>query len=179
MKMLGILLAVVLSAGTAFGVVDTSFSPFRETVQNRIKVLESGTVSGEGTSSLRVARALYSVANDGGNSGRTYNLGVFLPQKSVIIRSFYRIDTAFAQTGTVQNTGTLAIACEDSGNILSATSSLSGVTAGNMRNANVSGPTPEAFVSGIANSCNISVTVAGANYTAGKLTLWVQYITQE
>lgn len=178
MKIFSFLLATLLVATNAFA-LDASWSPFREKVAQRVEALESGTVSGEGISPLRVARALYNVSVDGGNSGVTYPLGVYLPAKSVLMKAFYRVDTMFAQSGTVQNTGTIAIACEDSGNILTATSALSGMTAGNMRMANVSGSTPEAYVSGIANTCNIAVTVARANYTAGKLTLWIEYVTHE
>ena len=168
MKMISMLVALVLMSLTAFA-VDTTWSPFRDKTMARVEALENS----------KTQRVIYNVATTGGNSGVTYSLGKTLPAKSVIMKAFYRIDTMFAQSGTVQNTGTIAFACEDSGNILSATSTLSGMTAGNMRMGNVSGATPEVWVSGIAAQCNLAVTVARANYTAGKLTMWIEYITQE
>lgn len=177
MKLFSFLLATMLIAGQAFA-LDASWSPFREKVAARIEALESGTVSGEGISPLRVARAIYSVSADGGNSGVTYPLGVYLPARSLLLKGWYRVDATTAQSGTVQNTGTLAIGCEDSGNILNA-QTISGVTTGTVQFLNMSGAATTAFVSGIANTCNIAVTVARANYTAGKITLWIEYVTHE
>lgn len=115
----------------------------------------------------RTARAVYDVAVHGGSVG-DHGLGVFLPAKAVITRSYLRIDTSFTDVGSA----TVALSCEDANNIKTATdfTGLSGLVEGESTGA------ASAFKQSIANKCEITATVAGGLQSTGKATVWVDYV---
>lgn len=126
----------------------------------------------EGAFGMKVVRFVYDVAGDGGTSGNTYDLGADLPAGAVIIRSYTKVITEFAGTGT------LALTCEDAGNIKVATDFV-GTSANTFVEGKSTGAA-SAFVRDIAADCNISATIAGGSVlTAGKLLGWVEYIVED
>lgn len=120
----------------------------------------------------RVAKAIYDVALHGGASS-AHALGVDIPDNAVITRSYMYINTAF--TGS-DSTPTLAIGCQAAANLRaaaqltgwSATSLIDGVSTG-----------ASSVFQKITEPCTITATGAVLPFTAGKLTLWVEYLLAE
>lgn len=107
----------------------------------------------DGNYGLKVAKASFSFA-DGDLAVGAHSLGVALPAKALIIRSWIRVITQLSDTGTC----TLAISCEDANNIKTATD-----ITGSAANAIVEGQSTgagSAFIQSIASACNITATVA-------------------
>lgn len=134
-----------------------------------------GDYGSVGNGALRYARFIYDVSSgDYGsstvNSG-AHSLGVKLPAKAVIYRTWFQIVTPFVGGGTV------AFSCEDANNILTAedlTNDSAGFKAGNASTGDIA-----QFTGGIANECWITATVAGVDQTAGRLVGWVLYLIGE
>lgn len=139
-------------------------------IVNESGKLVEGRRGVDGHSALRIARAEYDVATDGGTVG-TYDLGIDLPANAMIMQSWFYIDTAFVDSGA----GTVALHCEDAGNIKAATD-LTAISTGVLTNGIQVGFDDITTVStGIAAACDVTATVAGVDQTAGKLTLWLLY----
>lgn len=123
----------------------------------------------------KVARASYSsvgVQTIAGVIG-DHKLGVFLPKNAIITRSYIYIKTAFTDNGA----GTIALTCEDAGNIKAATDLTS-----QSADALVEGETTGAattFKKSIAAGCEITATLAGASVSTGKLDVWVEYVVSD
>lgn len=116
---------------------------------------------------VRVARATYDTAASNGTIG-AHALGVTLPAKAVMLGGVIQIVTQFQDSGS----GTVALHCEDAGNIKAAT--------------DITGSAAQALIAtetmplgAIGSACNITATVAGAEQTAGKLILMVYYVVGE
>lgn len=125
----------------------------------------------DGLHSQRVARATLNCASSGCSVG-AHTLGVTLPAKALITRSYIYVVTQMADTGTC----TVAFHCEDSGNIKTATD-LTGSAAGAFIEGASTGAVSTA-VSGIASACVITATVADGGScvpTAGKIIAFVEY----
>lgn len=116
----------------------------------------------------RTVRGVYDVAVNGGGIG-PHSLSVALPAKAIIKRSWYQIGTQFTDSGS----GTVAISCEDAGNILPATD-ITGQAAGTLHDGASTGSLAT-MVQGIASNCDLVATVAGAAQTAGRLVVFVEY----
>lgn len=131
-------------------------------------------VGAEGNQLLRLARAEYDVSSDGGTIG-AHGLGVYLPAKALIIRSFFRIDTVFSDSGA----GTVALSCEDADNLYAA-ADITGNSTGVLVTGVQDGFDDLSTVgSGIAARCEITATVATADQDAGKLTKYILYMIHE
>jgi hypothetical protein len=120
----------------------------------------------------RTARVTYDVSVDGGEVG-AHALGVSLPANSIITRSWFYTVTQFTDGGS----GTVALSCEDAGNIYAAAD-----ITGNSAGAFVTGVQDDAignFTGSIAASCEVTATVATAEQTAGKLILFIRYVVVE
>lgn len=126
----------------------------------------------EGISNLRIARVTYDVATDLGTVG-AHALGVTLPAKAIIVRSWFFVDTQFVDGGV----GTVALHCEDANNIKTATD-ITGSAAGAFVEGQSTGAA-SAFVGSIAAACEVTATVAGADQTAGKLTAFIEYVVTD
>jgi hypothetical protein len=146
-------------------------APYQPEIDSRFDALEGPvSTSPSGISSLHLATAVYNVAVNGGTS-TAHDLGVSLPAGAVIVRSFYDVNTIFADDNAI---ATLAVSCETANNI---------VTAAAVR---ASGP-HEGVSTGastvfkkITAACPITATPAVAPFTAGKATIFVEYvITQQ
>jgi hypothetical protein len=180
--------ALVLLVALAIDLFGGAYShaqetPYQPEVSKRFKTVEAEvdvlqalpaaqSYTAEGISNLRVARFNYSVATDGGTIG-AHNLGVALPAKAVIVRSWFRVDTQFVDAGS----GTVALSCEDANNIKTATD-ITGSSAGAFVEGQSTGAA-SAFIASIGAACNITATVAGADQTDGKLTGFVEYVVHD
>lgn len=111
----------------------------------------------------------YSVAKHGGAVG-AHNLGVKLPAKAIITRSYLQIGQQFAAAST---SATIALHCETANNIKTATD-LSAEVAGALVEGASTGAA-SAFKA-ITNECEIKATVATLPFTAGAIKGWVEYV---
>lgn len=167
-----------LIAGAAIAPIPTNAVPssFRKTVTTKINqliALPSATdYDAEGIAAQRVARFEYDTATDGGSIG-AHGLGVTLPAKSIITRSFFYIQSQFADSAS----GTVALSCEDANNIKTATD-ITGSSAGAIIEGESTGAA-SAFKASIAADCEITATVADSAQSSGKLTGWVTYVVHE
>jgi hypothetical protein len=136
--------------------------------------LSDATSGQEGAFVQKTVRFVYDGATDGYTSA-AHGLGVYLPARAVITRSYFKIITQFADSGTT----TLALHCEDANNIKTATD-----ITGSSADAFVEGQSTgaaSAFVRGISAPCEITATPAGAANNllqAGKLVGWVTYVLE-
>jgi hypothetical protein len=140
---------------------------------NQVAVASQST---SGISTLKVARFTWDCGSGSGCPIGATALDAALPAKAVIIRSWLRVTTQFADTGTC----TIAISCEDANNIKTATD-ITGSAAGAFIEGQSTGAA-SAFIASIAAACTITGTVADGGScvpTAGKLTGWVMYVTHD
>jgi len=125
--------------------------------------------SSDGKNIVRVVRAnLDCTASD--CSAGTVSMVQTLPAKALIKKAWYYVEEQFVDGGA----GTLAIHCEDAGNILAAADATADLVG-----ASVDGAPDGAganMVAGIAAECTITATIATAEQTAGILTLYVEYM---
>jgi len=172
--LMSLMIATVVSAQTTSSQLTELFSPFKPKVMQKLFKLEDVSATAEyatkeGHFQVRVAKAIYDVGTDGGTIAAR-GLGVFLPAKALIKQAWFYTDAQFVDAGS----GTVALHCEDAGNIFAAAditgnavaTIVSGVQTGTAANMSKA----------IAATCEITATVAGAAQTAGKLTLWVEYV---
>lgn len=126
----------------------------------------------DGNYGVKVAKATYSYA-DGDLAVGAHGLGVSLPAKAIIIRSWMHVDTQQADTGTC----TMAVSCEDANNIKTATD-LSGSAADALIEGASTGAA-SAFTKAIGAACEITMTVADGGScvpSAGKGSVYVMYV---
>lgn len=126
----------------------------------------------EGLGVQRVAVFDYDFDVDGGAIS-TIATGVNLPANAIIEQCWFRVETQLVDAGS----GTLAVQCEDAGNIFAAAD-----FTGNADGAIVAGAplgTVATMVDDIAASCDISFVIAGAALTAGKLRGYCKYVAHE
>lgn len=128
-------------------------------------------ITTDGTVMARWARVTYDVATDGGTGA--IGLGVYLPAKSLIKRTIYRVQQQFTDSGA----GTVAVSCEDAGNIIAA-ADITGLAAGTI-GAGVATGSAATMIDDIAAECQITATVTGATQTAGKLNIFVEYLVHD
>ena len=132
-------------------------------------VVESDVIAqAEGLNIGRLAIFDYDFAVDGGAIG-TITTGVNLPIKAIIEKCWFRVETQLVDAGS----GTLAVQCEDAGNILAAADQ-TGVASGAFLAATIVG-TAATMVDDIAAACDISFVIAGAALTAGKMRGYCRY----
>jgi hypothetical protein len=137
-------------------------------------VTTSGNTTGDGNYNLQIAKASFSFA-DGDLAVGAHGLGVSLPAKAVIIRSWLHITTQFVDSGTC----TYAISCEDANNIKTATD-ISGTAADGLIEGESTGAA-SAFKKSIAATCEITGTMADGGScvpSAGAGQVFVEYVVQ-
>ena len=136
----------------------------------QVKVDASGQV--EGLNSQGLAIFDYDFDVDGGAIG-SITTGVTLPAKAIITDCYFRVETQGVDAGS----GTLAVSCEDAGNIFAAAD-----FTGNAAGSFVAGAplgTVASMVDDIAAACDITWTIATAALTAGKFRGYCQYSVHE
>ncbi len=127
--------------------------------------------SADGLHAKRIARATLNCAASGCSVG-AHSLGVSLPAKALITRSYIYVVTQLSDTGTC----TVAISCEDANNIKTATD-ITGTAAGGLIEGQSTGAA-STFVGSIAATCAITATVADGGScvpVAGKAIVFVEY----
>lgn len=137
-------------------------------------VVSMSDTSSDGNYALKVAKASYSF-DDGDLAVGAHGLGVSLPAKAVIIRSWIHVTLQQVDTGTC----TMAFSCEDANNIKTATD-LSGSAADALVEGESTGAA-SAFKKSIAATCEITLTVADGGScvpSAGSGQVFVEYVTQ-
>ena len=156
---------------------DVTISNTGVTAIGSAKVLETMVVGqgSDGLSFTRLARASFSFA-DGDLDVGAHGLGVSLPAKAIITRSYIRVGTQLADKGTC----TLAISCEDANNIKTATD-ITGSSGGAFIEGESTGAA-SAFKASIAATCEITATVADGGScvpSAGTGTVFVEYAVHD
>lgn len=135
-------------------------------------VVSISNTTTDGLYAVKVAKATYDFA-DGDLAVGAHSLGVALPAKALIIRSWMHVDTQQSDTGTC----TMAVSCEDANNIKTATD-LSGSAADALIEGASTGAA-SAFTKSIAATCNITMTVADGGSCVplgGKGSVYVMYV---
>jgi hypothetical protein len=128
-------------------------------------------IAADGLHTKRIARATLNCAASGCSVG-AHTLGVTLPAKSLITRSYINVVTQLTDTGTC----TVAIHCEDANNIKTATD-ITGTAANGWIEGESTGAA-SAFKGSIAAACLITATVADGGSCApltGKAIVFVEY----
>lgn len=174
-------LLTLLATGYAFGAISADkvyklnqyMGPIA--VQTKLGTLidQGGSydLSKDGISPMKVAQATYDFAVSGGASTADIDLGVTLPAKAIIRRSWLDILTQPVGSGS-----SVAIYVVNAGNIL-ATESVSTLTVG--QHEGVSTGTT-ANMKKIATAGNVKVTISGNNgLTAGKIKAYIEYVVSQ
>jgi len=178
MKGLISFLIVLLLPFTALGAIsgDEAFllsnrlnSGTAATVQLGQKLQQSGGI--KGVFDVAIGRKGSSTVNGG-----VHNLGGLIPKGSIITRAYVHFVTQFVGTG---GASTVAISCEDSGNILAALDFVAQTP-----DTIVTGIPDDVlanFVKSIAADCQLTATVVGVGgeLTAGKANVFVEYVDSE
>lgn len=134
-----------------------------------LKTLASQTAGGLNV--VRLATAIYDCATD--CTVGAHSLGVALPAKALIIRSWLYTVTQMSDTGTC----TIAFSCEDANNIKTATD-FGAVSADTLTEGASTGAT-SAMTKSIASACNITATTADGGScvpSTGKMMVFVEYV---
>lgn len=147
-------------------------------VDSRFNALEAAIngTAGNTTNGLgvkRLARVQWNATTQG--TAGAWALGASLPAGAIILRDYFYVDTLPVATGAP----TLALSCETANNIFSA----AGVSVANGYSSGlavdgVSTGASTAFKK-ITSACSLNATVASGSYSAGKLTLWVEYVVHD
>jgi len=123
----------------------------------------------EGSFLERAVLVDFDVTVDGGTAG-TYDTGVDLPANALLTDSMIYYSTKFVSAGSTS----LAVHCEDANNIFTVRD-VTNNDAGDTHNANIQVGTASTWVKNISSACDVIVTQAGSNHTAGKFRLWIPF----
>jgi hypothetical protein len=162
------LLIGLLSLCTLTAQAELRGTPFTPDVDQRFDVIEALNRDGVDRAK-RVARVTYDASVTGGFGICT---GKFLPANALITDSYGFINTAF----TAGATANLAVTCEDGGNILAATE-MSTYTTGLIQGLQ-RGSFPN-MKAEIANRCELKFEQTADIFTAGKLTMFIEYVIHD
>lgn len=154
-------LAAILLITTA---VYAAKSPFPPWLQQYINANYEN-----GRNVKRVAKAVFDTAN-GATAGTAYNLGVSLPANALVTQAYMYFNTQFVDSGV----GAISFECEDSQNLF-AYADLTSYAAGSKLTMIPTG-SAATMVAAIANGCNITANVRDVTPSAGKVTLFVEYV---
>lgn len=135
-------------------------STFRTTAIGRINSLVD-------TTKRHSIAVVYDVASHGGAVGDNSTSDT-LPSGAMIVRSYGYINTAFSSSGS-----TVALYCGTANNIFTA-ATLSGSAQGTILSGSSNGQ--EQNFKKISADCTIKANLAAATHTAGKLTMFIEYI---
>jgi hypothetical protein len=169
------------SSGVAAAVTpsgDVTISNAGVTAIGAAKVLETmlAVPSGSALYAARIARAVWDPSGDATmRTVAAHGLGVTLPAKAIITRSFFHTKTSLV---SASNNGTIAFHCEDADNIFAAADidASSGV-AGQIAEGVSDGTAANMKI--VDAACEITATVATNAFTAGKIDLFVEYVIAE
>ena len=129
----------------------------------------------DGLGGRGTARITFDCAVVGNRTVAAHASAVTLPANAVVIGGFYEVNTAFTSAGT--NTGTIAISVVGANDIVTATAvsdAMYGTTG--LKAIVPKSNTPEATGIKCASAKAVTFTVATQALTAGKLTLFLDYV---
>jgi hypothetical protein len=156
-----------------FTALDSSITTLNSAVAaGAITEAQLAVPTADGLNAMRVARATWDFAVDGGDVG-AIGLGVTLPAKAIIEHVYWYTHTQVTDGGA----GTGALSCEDANNLFSA-ADITGNAAGAIVEGIADGTTTN-FVSDISAACELTWTIGTAAATAGKLIFYVHYTVAE
>ncbi len=159
------LLAASLANAAYLG---TPYTPEEDARFNSIEA--STSTSSDAQNGLKVqhyARASWDAASQG-TTGTAYSLGVTLPAKAIIQRSYWLSDLTPVSAGA----GTVAFHCIAANDIFSA-ATITSKTTGTFTEGVSTGTAANMKLGTTA--CAITATIASASYTAGKAVIFVEY----
>lgn len=153
--------------------VATAVTPSGSLTMTNAGVFSAAEAGADGLYAVKIAKASFAFA-DGDLDVGTHSLGVALPAKAIIIRSWIHIVTQLVDTGTCS----LAIQCEDANNIKTSTD-ITGTAADGLIEGESTGAA-SAFKKAIASTCNISTVMTDTSScvpSAGTGEVYVMYVT--
>jgi len=134
--------------------------------------VDETAAASDGVLVKKLVRSTYDEAVDGGAIA-AYDLGEDLPANAIVTQVWFQIITQFVDGGA----GTVALSCAGADDLFAA-ADITGSAVGTITAGVPVGTAATMFDVG-ASLCNVTATVAGAEQTAGKLVLWIEYVTSE
>lgn len=164
---------VTLFVGLFLSFTVFAATPYSPEVNARFKKLENPNLAlpAAQLGNMRVARVVFNSDTMGTSSSTAYSLGVTLPANALLW------DGVVYVTSTFTGTGSVALECEDSKNILADQTIATGWTTGSKKAITPVG-TAAAAVSSIGAACSISARVTNAN-VVGKFDAWIEYFVTD
>lgn len=138
-----------------------------------LNYVDADSYDDDGIGLKRLVRSEWDATVDGGTSGTAYDLGEDLPANAIVTQNYFQVITQVVDDGS----GTIAIHCASADDLFAA-ADISGSAAGTITDGVATGQAATMFDVGAA-ACDITLTVAGANASAGKLVHWVEYVVSE
>ncbi len=165
-----LLLTMTLFVSGAFAA-----TPYPPEIDKRFKRIEAYTSNTgaaiNGLGNMRVARVSFDSTTQGTSSATAYSLGVSLPAKALIW------DGVVYTTSTFSGTGSVALECEDSKNLM-ADKAIATLGATGTKTALAATGSAASAVSSIASACAISARISNAN-VVGKFDAWIEYFVTD
>ncbi len=152
---------------------DTALGVRMTAAEVQPSVLATSAYTLDGLQPLRQARATINCATAANCVVGAHSLGVALPAKALIIQSFYYSVVQPVSGGS----GSIAVHCEDANNIITA-ANLTSKTVGTITTGVETGAASD-MLAAIASPCNITATMTSADYTAGQLNVFVNYVVTD
>lgn len=153
--------------------------PYLPEVDRRFDALEQGNLikqgiypagSADGHYVKQIVKVTYDFAKQGGAIGTT-NLGIGLPANAIILHTWvYSITQP-----TTSAAGTLALKCQNAGDILAATAAASFAAAG----ASIEGAATGTTYKYTTAACSLQAVIATGALTAGKVAAFVEYAVHQ
>lgn len=138
---------------------------------------DSAVATDDALSNLRVARATFDFAVDGGTA-TAHGLGVTIPDNAIIVGGFYDVITTF--TSPTTDDATLAIHVEGANDIVNAVAIDTGTPWDAGQQAIIpKANTPESTGVKTSAAREITVTIGVEAITAGKLVIWLYYVVSD
>lgn len=181
MKKIILLVFLVLSLFSCFSYADIEGAPFLPEIDARFNALEQGnhlltnsfpSGAADGHYVKQSVQATYDFAKYTGGTG-TYDLGVSLPKNAIFVRSYVWSLTK----PTTSASGTLEFKCQNSHDIMNPTAAASFASAGAAVDAIQSGAASN--FSTVTASCDIKAVIATGALTAGKVTVYLDYVIHQ
>ena len=174
-----LLLVMVMLACLNVFATQTPFSPAEDA---RFRTIETGSAIQSKTFTFDVPAEVALIS--GSSALGAFNLDVTLPKNALITDGWIYIVTKFVNSAAIATEGTIALHCEDAGNLMSA-SGLSTLSVGGisgLRGAAVeadNGRSTTNFFGAIGSECSIIATVASNGFTVGKFNGWIEFVVHE
>lgn len=150
-------------------------TPYPPEINARFEKLEAvqdlATPTTNGLGKMKVARVVFD-ATTMNASGSNYSLGVTLPANTLLWDGMIYTVTSFTGSGSI------AITCEDAGNIKNAVTAGTLSTAGTKTALQMTG-TAASSVAAIAAACVITANVTLGPIATGKFDGWIEYFVTD